>query len=49
MGILNTRVREFCKVKKGDDKIDESVFSWFGHLERMENRKIVKKVYEGLI
>ena len=31
---------------KGVDKrIDESVFRWFGHVERMENDSSSKKVY----
>ena len=25
----------------------ESVFRWFGHIERMENDRIVKRVYVG--
>ena len=29
------------------EKIDESVLLWFGHMERMENAKIAKRVYVG--
>ena len=25
----------------GDERIDEGVFRWFGHVERMENDRIV--------
>ena len=31
--------------KGEDEKIDESVFRWFGHVERMENDRIAKMVY----
>ena len=27
---------------------DESVLLWFGHVERIENDKIAKKVYVGV-
>ena len=30
-----------------DEKIDEGVLRWFGHVERMENDKIGKRVYVG--
>ena len=42
--IPNAWIREFCGVEK---KVDESVFRWFGHTERMENDRIVKRVYVG--
>ena len=30
-------MRELCGVKKGqDERIDEGVLRWFGHVERME-------------
>ena len=28
-----------------DEKIDEDVLRWFGHVERIENDRIAKKVY----
>ena len=28
-------------------KIDEGVLRWFGHMERMENDRITKRVYVG--
>ena len=37
-----------CEVKKGvDENIDEGVLRWFGHMERMENERIAKRVYVG--
>ena len=35
-------------VKKGvNEGIDESVFRWFGHMERMGKDRIAKRVYVG--
>ena len=28
-----------------DEKVDEGVIRWFGHVERMEKDRIAKKVY----
>ena len=28
-------------------RVDEGVFQWFGHVERMEKDRIVKRVYVG--
>ena len=42
------RIKELCGVKNGlDERIDESVFRWFGHVERMERNRIAKRVYVG--
>ena len=39
-------IRELCGVKKGlDERIDEDMLQWFGHLERMERDRIAKRVY----
>ena len=44
--VPNARVRQLCGVTNGvDEKIDEDVLRWFGHLERMENDRIAKSVY----
>ena len=46
--VQNTRIRQLCGVtKNGDEKIDEGVLRWFGHVERMENDRISKRVYVG--
>ena len=35
--VLNALIRKLCGVRKGlDEKIDEGVLLWFGHVERME-------------
>ena len=45
--VPNVRIRQLCGVAKGmDEKIDEGVLRrWFGHVERMENDMIAKRVY----
>ena len=30
-----------------NERIDEGVLRWFGHMERMENERIAKRVYVG--
>ena len=30
-----------------DERIDESVLRWFGHVERLKNDRIAKRVYVG--
>ena len=36
-------------MRKGvDDRIDEVVFLWFGHVKRVENDRIAKRVYIGV-
>ena len=46
--VPNARIRELYVVKKGlDERIDEGVLWWFGHMERMENDKIAKRVFVG--
>ena len=47
--VLIARIRELCGVKKGlDERIDEGELQWFGHVERMENDRIAKRVYVGV-
>ena len=39
--VPNARIRELSGVKKGlDERIDEGVLGWFGHVERMERDRI---------
>ena len=46
--VPNTRIREVCRVNNSlDERIDERVLRWFGHMERMERDRIAKKVYVG--
>ena len=46
--VTNAQIRELCGVAKGgDERIDESVLRWFGHIETMENDSIDKRVYVG--
>ena len=30
---------------QNDERIDEGVFRWFSHVERIENDRIAKRVY----
>ena len=32
---------------RSEERIDEVVLRWFGSLERMENFRVVKRVYVG--
>ena len=32
---------------RSDERIDEGVLQWFGHVERMERDRISKRVYVG--
>ena len=46
--VQNVRIRELCMVVKGvGERIDESILRRFGHIERMENDRIAKRVYVG--
>ena len=46
--VSNARIRQFCgDTKRVDERIDEGVLRWFGHVERMENDGIAKRVYVG--
>ena len=46
--VLNARIRQLCRVTKGvNENIREGALRWFGHMERMENDKIAKRVYAG--
>ena len=44
----STWISIFCGVAKGvDERINESVLQWFGHIERTGNDRIAKRVYVG--
>ena len=44
----NARIRELCGVTIGvDERIDEGVLRWFGHVEKMESDRIAKRTYVG--
>ena len=46
--VPNAWIKELCGVRKGmDEKINEGLLWWFGHVERMEWDKIGKRVYVG--
>ena len=46
--VSNARIRELCGVKRGlDERIDEGVLWWFGHVERIERDSITKRFYIG--
>ena len=43
--VPNARIRQLYGVTKGvDEKIDEIILRWFGHVERMKNDRIAKRV-----
>ena len=47
--VPNAQIRELCRVKQYlDERIDEGMLRWFGHVERMENDRITKRVYVGV-
>ena len=46
--LLGINSLELCGVTKGvEERIDEGVLRWFGHVERMEKERIAKRVYIG--
>ena len=46
--VPDARIRELGGVTKGEDeRIDEGVLRWFGHVERIENNKTAKRVHVG--
>ena len=46
--VPNARIRQLCRVTKDmDNWIDEGVLRRFGHVKRMGNDRIAKKVYVG--
>ena len=44
----NEHIRGLCGVKKGvNEKINENILRWFGHMERMNRSRLVKRMYNG--
>ena len=44
--VPNTRIRELYGAAIAiDEMIDETVLRWFGHIERMKNDRVAKRVY----
>ena len=33
--------------KEADERIDEGILRWFGHVERIEKNRITRRVYVG--
>ena len=46
--VSNAQIRELCRVTKGVDNRINGVFQWFGHVGRIENDRIAKRVYVGM-
>ena len=43
--VLNAWIRELCGVKKGlDERTDEGLLWWFGHVERMLEESLSESV-----
>ena len=46
--VPNTGKRQLCGVTESvDEKIDECIHQWFGHMERIEKDRDAKRVYVG--
>ena len=45
--VPNAWIRQLCGVTKSVDEKIEGVLRWFGHVERVENDRIAKRVYVG--
>ena len=42
----NERIRELCGVNKGvNERINESTLRWFGHVERMNDSRLVSRMH----
>src|SRR5678815_3865859 len=48
--VRNELIREWCGVKKGvNERINESMLRWFGHVARMNDSRLVKLMYSGCL
>ena len=46
--VPNAWIREFSGVNKGlNERTDEGMLQWFGHIKRMESDGVTKRVYVG--
>ena len=46
--VPNALIRKLCGMKKGvDERTDEGMLWWFGHVKIMENDRISKRIYVG--
>src|SRR5678815_3227880 len=44
----NEHIRELCCVKKGvNERINEITLRWIGHVERLDDSQLVKRMYGG--
>ena len=43
--VPNARIRQLCGVTKGVNEKVDGVLLWFGHVKRLENDMIAKRVY----
>lgn len=39
--------RELFGVKRVNERTDESILKWFGHVERKDDSRLVKRMYCG--
>ena len=47
--VPNAQIKELSGMTKGvNERIDEGVLRWFGHVERMEDDSIANRVYVGV-
>ena len=48
--IPNSRIRELCGVRKGLEERIDGVLPWFGHVEKMENDRLLRvSMYESML
>merc|ERR1712002_1206017 len=46
--VLNVEIREMCgKNVSVSERMDQGILMWFGHVERMGNERLVKRVYDS--
>merc|ERR1712002_1337670 len=46
--VPNVRIREICGKNVGvSERMDQGILRWFGHVERIRNERLVKRVYDS--